>query len=106
MHTRGKGIIISYVKVAANMACGVILSSALLRMLGDTEYGIYQTVAAFANYLVLLDFGVGTVMIRNISMCRGRQAGEDEVQRNISTTWTLTCLLSLLLLPLLSLRSF
>lgn len=98
MHTRSKGIIISYLKIAVNMVCGVVLSSVLLRMLGDTEYGIYQTVAAFANYLVLLEFGIGTVMIRNISMCRGRRASEDEIQRNISTTWTLTCLLSTVLL--------
>ena len=98
MHTRSKGIIISYLKIASNMVCGVILSSALLRMLGDTEYGIYQTVAAFANNLILLEFGVGTVLIRNVSMCRGRKAGDEEIQRNISTIWTLTCLLSLILL--------
>lgn len=98
MHTRSKGIIISYLKIAVNMVCGLVLSSALLRMLGDTEYGIYQTIAAFANYLALLEFGVGTVMIRNISMCRGRNAPQEEIQRNISTTWTLTCLLALLVL--------
>lgn len=80
------------------MACGVILSSAMLRMLGDTEHGIYQTVAAFANYLILLEFGVGTVMVRNISMCRGRCAEEEEIQRNISTNWTLTVILAGLLL--------
>lgn len=97
MHTRSKGIIISYLKIAVNMVSGVVLSAALLRMLGDTEYGIYQTVSAFANYLILLEFGVGTVMTRNISMCRGCGAGEEEIQRNISTIWTLTCLLSLLL---------
>ena len=97
MLRRSKGIVISYLKIATNMICGVILSSVLLRILGDTEYGIYQTVAAFANNLVLLEFGVGTVMIRNISMCRERQ-NEDEIQRNISTIWTLTWLLSLLLL--------
>lgn len=98
MHTRSKGIVLSYLKIAVNMVCGLVLSSALLRMLGDTEYGIYQTVAAFANYLVLLEFGVGTVMIRNISICRGRRAAEDEIQRHISTNWTLTCMLSLLVL--------
>lgn len=80
------------------MVCGVILSSALLRLLGDTEYGIYQTVAAFANYLILLEFGVGTVMVRNISMCRGRDASEEEIQRNITTNWTLTGVLAVILL--------
>lgn len=97
MHTRGKGIIISYCKIVVNMVCGVILSSALLRMLGDTEYGIYQTVAAFANYLILLEFGVGTVMVRNISMCRGSGAGEEEIQRHITTNWTLTGILAMFL---------
>ena len=98
MHTRSKGIILSYLKVAVNMVSGLVLSSALLRLLGDTEYGIYQTIAAFANYLILLEFGVGTVMTRNISLCRGRQASQEEIQRHISTIWTLTCLLSLVVL--------
>ena len=98
MHTRGKGIFISYIKIAVNMICGMILSSALLRMLGDTEYGIYQTVAAFANHLILLEFGVGTVIVRNISMCRGRGASEEEIQLNITTNWTLTGMLAVLLL--------
>ena len=98
MHTRSKGILISYLKIASNMVCGVVLSAVLLRMLGDTEYGIYQTVAAFANNLILLEFGVGTVMTRNLSLCRGRHAPEEEIRRQISTNWTLTGLLSLLLL--------
>lgn len=98
MQTRSKGIILSYLKVAVNMLSGLVLSSALLRLLGDTEYGIYQTIAAFANYLILLEFGVGTVMTRNISLCRGRMASEAEIQRQISTIWTLTCMLSLVVL--------
>lgn len=97
MQTRRVGIVISYIKVAVNMVCGIVMSSVLLRMLGDTEYGIYQTVAAFANNLVLLEFGVGTVLIRNVSICLGRKAGKDEIQNHISTIWTLTCLLSLAL---------
>lgn len=94
MQTRSKGIIVSYIKIAVNMVCGMVMSSVLLHSLGDVEHGIYQTVSAFANNLILLEFGVGTVMVRNISLCRGRQAGEAEIQRNISTIWTLTCLLS------------
>lgn len=98
MQTRSKGIILSYLKVVSNMVCGLVLSSVLLRLLGDTEYGIYQTIAAFANHLILLEFGVGTVMTRNISLCRGLQAPEEEIRRHISTVWTLTCLLSAVVL--------
>lgn len=57
--SRGVGISISYINTALNMICGLFLSSFLLRHLGDNEYGLYQTVAAFATYLVLLEFGAG-----------------------------------------------
>jgi O-antigen/teichoic acid export membrane protein len=93
MKNRNKGIVLSYLHTAVNMVCGLVLSVFLLRALGDTEYGIYQTIASFANCLVLLEFGMGTVIMRNISMCRGREAGPEELQRNISTIWTLTWLL-------------
>lgn len=90
MQNRNKGIALSYLHTAVNMVCGLILSAFLLRTLGDTEYGIYQTIASFANCLVLLEFGMGTVIVRNISMCRGRGAETQELQRNISTIWTMT----------------
>lgn len=93
MKNRKIGIIISYINTGLNMVCGLFLSSFLLRMLGDTEYGIYQTIASFANYLILLEFGTGTVMTRNISMCRGRNASKEEIQRNVTTVWMLACLL-------------
>ena len=100
MGNRSKGIVMSYANRVINMLCGLILSSFLLRILGDTEYGIYQTIASFVNYLVLLEFGMGTAMTRNISMCRGRGATEEEIFRNASTIWTLTWILSGLILVL------
>lgn len=78
------------------MICGLFLSSFLLRSLGDSEYGLYQTVAAFATYLVLLEFGTGTVMSRNISVCKVHGKKED-LERNISTIWFITVALSVLI---------
>lgn len=89
---------VSYLNTGLNMVSGLFLSSFLLRMLGDTDYGIYKTIASFANYLILLEFGTGTVMTRNIAMCRGRNASEEEIQRNITTIWTFACLLGLLIM--------
>ena len=76
LNTRSSGITLSYVYNILNMICGVFLSSFLIKSLGGTEYGIYQTISSFANYLVLLEFGVGTVMTRNISGCRGQNSGK------------------------------
>ena len=97
MNNRSKGIALSYINTALNMVCGLFLSAFLLRMLGDTEYGIYQTVSAFASYLVLFEFGTGTVMTRNLSMCFGRNATRDEIERNVSTIWTITNALAIVI---------
>lgn len=85
MNSRGKGIALSYVNTALNMVCGFFLSSFLLRCLGSAEYGVYQTIASFANSLVMLQFGTGTVMTRNVAMCRAREASTEEIESNITT---------------------
>lgn len=92
MKSRSIGISLQFVNVILNMLCGLFLSAFLLRTLGDTEYGIYQTISSFVNYLVLFEFGTGTVITRNISQCRARgdNAG---IQKNISTIWCINCVL-------------
>ena len=93
---RGVGITLSYIYTFLNMVCGLLLSSYLIKQLGDTEYGLYQTVSAFATYLVMLEFGIGTVMSRNISLCRGK--GEtDKIKNNVSTLWFTAIALSIVI---------
>lgn len=69
------------------------MSSFLLRMLGDTEYGLYQTISAFAMYLVMLEFGIGSVMARNIAVCRNSD-NKEKIKNNISTIWYIAIILS------------
>lgn len=99
--SRKLGITISYANTIVNMVTGLVLSSFLLRSLGDTEYGLYQTVASFSTYLVLLEFGTGTVMTRNISVCLNQtepDKREEAVNRNYSTVWIISLALSALIL--------
>lgn len=86
---------LSYFNVCINMACGLLLSSFLLRQLGDVDYGVYQTMSSFANYLVLLEFGTGTVLARNLSAARARIDSIETINRNISTIWTVMSVLAL-----------
>lgn len=97
MKNRKIGIVISYGNTILNLFCGLFLSSYLLRMLGKTDYGIYQTVCSFANYLVLLEFGTGTVITRNIARCRAAEQ-EKDIQKNVSTIWTVSVILAMVLL--------
>lgn len=97
MKKRNIGIILSYTNTILNMVCGLFLSSFLLRRLGDSEYGVYQTVSSFANYLVLLEFGTGTVIARNLSACRARGEGQEAIEKNVSTVWLMTNILALII---------
>ena len=94
MKKRNIGLILSYTNTFLNMIIGLFLSSFLLRQLGDTEYGVYQTISSFANYLVLLEFGTGTVMARNLSVCRSGGDDKLQIQKNISTIWSITNILA------------
>lgn len=92
MKARSIGIALQYLNTALNMICGLFLSSFLVRVLGDTEYGLYQTICSFVNYLVLLEFGTGTVITRNIAACR-TENDREKIQKNVSTIWAITCIL-------------
>ena len=93
MKNRNVGMVLSYANTILNMLSGLFLSSFLLRVLGDTDYGIYQTVCSFANYLVLLEFGTGNVITRNIAVLRAKN-DKESIQKNISTIWTVNILLT------------
>ena len=97
MKKRGAGIVLSYTYTFLNMITGLLLSTFLIRQLGDGDYGVYQTTASFINYLVLLEFGTGTIMSRNLSVCKAKGASREEIERNVSTIWTVTTLLSVVI---------
>ena len=94
--SRNTGIILSYINTFLSLICGLFLSSFLLRQLGDADYGVYQTMSSFANYLVLLEFGTGTVMTRNLLACRNKNQEKSIVDKNVSTVFSIAIFLSIL----------
>ena len=94
MKKRGIGIVLSYTNTFLNMITGLFLSSFLIAQLGDDNYGVYQSVSSFVNYLVLLEFGTGTIMSRNLSACRARGDSQEQIEKNISTIWSIANILS------------
>ncbi len=99
LNNRRTGLVLSYTSTVLNMVCGLLLSSVLLRTLGDFEYGLYQTVYAFANYLVIFEFGMGTVLCRNLLLAQ--QSNDPEERKRITATvWYITVILSALILAI------
>ena len=93
---RSVGIAVSYLNTVVNMAVSLILTSFLLKKLGDTEYGLYQTIASFVNYLVLFEFGIGTVMTRNIAVSRSKN-DTDKLHSTFSTMFAITIFFSIMI---------
>ncbi len=94
---RRTGIILSYINIALSTVIGLLMSSFIIQSVGQTDYGIYQTVTAFAQYLVLFEMGTGTIINRNISLCKKDGSEEGTIQKNISTLWSITVVLSCLI---------
>lgn len=69
---RTVGVIMSYVFLGINSVIGFILNPIMLRFLGETDFGVYQTVATFSNYLLIINFGLGTVITRYVSFYIGK----------------------------------
>lgn len=69
---RTVGVIMSYVFLGINSVIGFILNPIMLKFLGETDFGVYQTIATFSNYLLIINFGLGTVITRYVSFYIGK----------------------------------
>ena len=98
MKSRKSGLILSYGYFALSTVVSIFISSFVIRTIGKTDYGIYQAVAAFINYLTLLEFGTGRIMSRNISLLKKDGSEDQEIKKNISPVVVLNSGLTLLIL--------
>lgn len=95
--SRKRGLAISYFFTILNTVIGLFTSAFTIQMVGQTDYGIYQAIGAFASYLVLFELGTGNVLNRNISLLKKDGSEQAFIDKNISTIWSIAMLLSLLI---------
>ncbi len=58
------GIILNYIAIGIGLIVSLLLNPIIIRNLGKSEYGLYETIGSFVNYLAVLDLGFGSVVIR------------------------------------------
>ena len=58
------GAALNYVVIILNMLVGLLYTPYMLRMMGQSEYGLYSLVASVISYLTVLDLGMGNAIIR------------------------------------------
>ena len=72
------GIILSYLTVVCNMISNLLLVPFYLRTLGVDAYGFYQYVYSLAQYALILDFGIVTIVTKYLSIYRISGTRRDE----------------------------
>ena len=70
------GAVLSYILIIINSLYGIILTPVIISKVGDASYGVYKTISAFTNALMILDLGLGGTMMRYVS--RFRADNEDD----------------------------
>ena len=58
------GSILSYIQMFLNIAIGLLYTPIMIRLLGQSEYGLYQTVTSTISMLSVLNLGFNAGYIR------------------------------------------
>lgn len=66
------GVILSYVSEAISVLIGLVYTPIMLRLLGQSEYGLYQLASSVISYLGLLSLGFGSSYVRYYSRFKVR----------------------------------
>lgn len=66
------GAILSYVVIFLNIIVGLAYTPFMLRMMGQSEYGLYALVSSVITYLTVLDLGFGSAIIRYTASFRAQ----------------------------------
>jgi O-antigen/teichoic acid export membrane protein len=77
------GVILSYVMMLLEVLSTLLLTPYILRSLGDAEYGVYKLSESIVAYLMLLDLGVGSAVIRYVAKFRANNDKEkSQIRKN------------------------
>lgn len=74
------GAILSYVSIGLNNVVGLLYIPYMLRVMGQTEYGLYSLVASVVAYLTVLDLGFGNAIIRYTAKFRAEGKKEEQYE--------------------------
>ena len=64
------GAILSYLSMGLSTVISLVYTPIMIQRLGDSEFGVYQTVLPIISYLNLLTFGLGSAYIRYYSRAK------------------------------------
>ena len=82
MNQRKAGVLLTYVSEAVKILTGLIYTPVMLRLLGQSEYGLYQLVYSVVSYLSLLSMGFSSSYMRFYSRRKADNDSEGVAKLN------------------------
>lgn len=74
------GVVLNYATIALHTLGGLLYTPFMLRMLGQSEWGLYSLVSSVISYLTILDFGFGNATIRYTAKFRAEGKTTEQYQ--------------------------
>lgn len=74
------GVVLNYVVIILNTVVGLVYTPYMLRMMGQSEYGLYSLVASVIAYLTVLDLGFGNAIVRYTAKFRAEKKTEEQYE--------------------------
>lgn len=75
---RKSGALLSYVSIIVSTLVQLLYTPFLVKMLGQSEYGLYSLISSIIGYLTVLDLGFGNALIVYTSKYRAQGKVEEE----------------------------
>lgn len=76
------GALLSYISLGLTNIISIIYTPIMLRLLGQSEYGLYNLSNSIIGYLGVLDFGLGNAIVRYTAKYRAEENTEGESNLN------------------------
>lgn len=76
------GALLSYVNIIANVVIGLVYTPIMLRLLGQSEFGLYSLIGSVMAYLSILDMGLGNTIVRYTA--KNRATGNKRLEAELN----------------------
>lgn len=76
------GAILSYVSIFVTLIIALLYTPIMIRLLGQSEYGLYAMIGSVAAYLSIMDLGLGNAIVRYVA--RNRAIGDKEMEARLN----------------------
>lgn len=74
------GAFLNYIVIVLNTLVGLLYTPYMLRMMGQSEYGLYALVASVISYLTVLDLGLGNAIVRYTAKFRAQEKKQEQYE--------------------------